>query len=42
MRKILLASTALVAVAGVSHADVSISGSYEFENAIHIPQRFDC
>jgi len=30
MRKILLASTALVAVAGVSHADVSISGSYEF------------
>ena len=30
MRKILLASTALVAVAGVSHADVSISGAYEF------------
>ena len=30
MRKILLASTAIVAVAGVAHADVSVSGSYEF------------
>ena len=30
MRKVLLATTALVAVTGVAHADVSISGSYEF------------
>jgi len=30
MRKILLASTALVVVSGVASADVSVSGSYEF------------
>ncbi len=30
MRKILLATTALVAVTGVSHAEVSINGYYEF------------
>lgn len=30
MRKVLLATTALVAVTGVAHADVSINGYYEF------------
>jgi len=30
MRKVLLATTALVAVTGIAHADVSINGYYEF------------